>query len=341
MRHSVADDPAARPFLEALKFTEPDLVAEVLEIILPRYRGLAGPEPGVAGLDPAQHAADLDVIMRALDEAAAGQREQLLGELAGTAFLIGENAGTGEQRLAPPGALYQRTRDLESYFDGNPDIWFAGDNYGPWLPQLRGMGVRDAVAVRARDADPSGHVMIASGFARHERGLDGFDPGAEIDGLDFALRHPGHARSEYVWNVLLVPHRQLVSGVVETSVRQEFQDSSRETTASVIGVAAMGEAWLPGPAGGFRRPAALSLDDLPPTYHRDEGLARALGMTRPAVAEAARQLGIPADVLWGLSAHPDLVAGLQRELQARAAPGPSPATPHSAGRPPARVDHRA
>ena len=44
-------------------------------------------------------------------------------------------------------------------------------------------------------------------------------------------------------------------------------------------------------------------------------------MSQPAVAEAARQLGVPPDVLWGLSAHPDLVALIQRELANRAGGG--------------------
>jgi hypothetical protein len=34
-------------------------------------------------------------------------------------------------------------------------------------------------------------------FRRNESGLDGSDPQAEIDGLNYALRHPHHARS---WN---------------------------------------------------------------------------------------------------------------------------------------------
>ena len=42
MRRAVAEAPAARAFLEALGFTEPDIVSEVLEIILPRYARLAG-----------------------------------------------------------------------------------------------------------------------------------------------------------------------------------------------------------------------------------------------------------------------------------------------------------
>ena len=71
--------------------------------------------------------------------------------------------------------------------------------------------------------------MITVDFGRNERGLDGFDPDAQIDGLEFALGHPSHARSEYVWNVLLAPNRRLVAGVVERSVLQSFADSSLET----------------------------------------------------------------------------------------------------------------
>ena len=73
-------------------------------------------------------------------------------------------------------------------------------------------------------------------------------------------------------------------------------------------------AWLPARDGTFRRPGELSLDDLPPTYARDEGLAQALGMLQPVVGLAARRLGVPVEVLWGLSARPDLVAMVEREL---------------------------
>jgi hypothetical protein len=309
VKRAVADSPAARPFLAALQLTVPDVVAEVLQIVLPRYDGL---DP--ATLDPAQHDADLERVARALDEAAAGRRQELLERVQATPFLIGENAATGEQALRPPPLLYQRTKDLEAYFEGNPEAWFARDGYGPWLVQLRAMGVRQAVEVRARSPDAAGYVTITVEFGRNERGLDGFDPGAEADGLGFALAHPGHARSEYVWNVLLAPNRRLVAGMVERSVLTSFSDSSLEEARSAMGQAAAREAWLPGRDGAFHRPGELSLDDLPPTYTRDEGLAQALGMLRPVVSEAARQLGIPAEVLWGLSERPDLVVMIEREL---------------------------
>jgi hypothetical protein len=309
VRRAVADSPVARPFLEALGLARPDVMAEVLELILPRYDGLE-----VAELDPARHAADLEAVMLALEDAAAGPRAELLDRLRQTTFLIGENAATGEQRLMPPPRLYQRIRELESYFDGNPAAWFAADGYGPWLAQLRGMGVRQAVEVRARTPDALGYVVTVVEFGRNERGLDGFDPEASIDGLEFALRHPSHVRSEYVWNVLLAPNRRLVAGAVERSVMPSFSDSSRERRESLIGSLAEDEVWLPGRDGAFHQPSELSLDDLPPTYTPDEGLAEALHMMQPVVGEAARRLGIPVEVLWGLGARPDLVALIEREL---------------------------
>jgi hypothetical protein len=312
VRRAIAGSPAARPFLEALNLTEPDLIAEVLQLILPRYDDL-----DLAGLDPARHAADVECVVRALDEAAPRRREELLERVRRTAFLIGENAADGGVRLMPPPGLYQRSKELEAYFDGNPDIWFAADRYGPWLAQLRPMGVRQAVEVRARTPNELGYVLVTIEFGRNERGLDGFDPTAEIDGLDFALRHPTHARSEYAWNVLLAPNRRLVAGVVERSVLPSFTDVSQERVTSAIAAIAGREAWLPGRDGVFRRPGELSLDDLPPTYARDEGLAQALDMLQPVVGLAARRLGVAPEVLWGLSAHPDLVEMVERELAAR------------------------
>jgi hypothetical protein len=315
VRRAIARSPAARPFLEALNLTEPDLIAEVLQIILPRYDGLDPDSPeDLAGLDPGRHDADVQCVVQALDDATARRRDELLGRVRQTAFLIGENAADGSLRLMPPPGLYQRSKELEAYFDGNPDIWFAADRYGPWLAQLRGMGVRQAVEVRARTPNELGYVLVTLEFGRNERGLDGFDPAAEIDGLDFALGHPDHARSEYAWNVLLVPNRRLVAGVVERSLLPSFSDVSQERVTSTIAAIAEREAWLPARDGTFRRPGELSLDDLPPTYTRDEGLAQALGMLQPVVGLAARRLGVPVEVLWGLSARPDLVAMVEREL---------------------------
>src|SRR5258707_13089946 len=163
-----------------------------------------------------------------------------------------------------PGQLYQRTKSLEIYFDGNPDAWFAADGYGPWLAQLRGMGVRDTGRPDAREPDQLGYVVIADQFARHERGVAGFDPSATLDGLEYALRHPNEARCEFVWNVLLVPNRHLVAGIVEKSHRQELADASRERARSGIGQGAATARRLPVRARPVAAPAERGLADLQP-----------------------------------------------------------------------------
>jgi hypothetical protein len=312
VRRSIAADPDARQFLTALGFDEPDVVAEVLDHVLPRYH-----DADVAKLDAGQHAADLELVARALDGAAQASRERLLEKLRQTTFLVGENAATGQQRLMRPGDLYQRTKAMECYVDGNPDAWLAADVYGPWQAQLRGMGVRETVQVDARAADELGYVTIADEFAWHERGVAGFDPSATADGLEYAVQNPNQARSEFIWNALLVPGRHLIAGVVEKSHRVEFADASREYMLSPIGEVARDAAWLPAADGTFRRPADIDMADLPQSYERDEVLAQALEMTRPLLEEAGRQLGLPADFLRRLSKHPDLVASIEQELKAR------------------------
>ncbi|HWF79321.1 MAG TPA: hypothetical protein VN695_01980 [Streptosporangiaceae bacterium] len=312
VRRAVADDAQARRFLEALGFAEVDVLAEVIDHVLPRYENAV-----LTSIDAAQHDADLELLARALAQTAPAGRDRLLDQLAKTTFLIGENARTGDKRLMRPGELYQRTRALEIYLDQNPDAWFAADSYGPWLAQLRTMGVRDQVRLDAREADELGYVAVADEFARHERGVAGFDPLASLDGLAFALDHPSFARSEFVWNALLVPNRHLIAGVVESSPRLGFIDARRESRLSRLGELAVAAAWLPAPDGTFRRAADIDVSELPQAFARDDLLAEALGMTKPVIDEANRQLGFPPGFLRRLSQHPDLVARIERELSER------------------------
>lgn len=172
--------------------------------------------------------------------------------------------------------------------------------------------------VTSQKPDWRKHVTIADMWGRHERGLDGFDPKAWIEGLEHALQNPTPARSEYIWNNLLAPHRHLVAGVVESSTRKDFAESRRKNLRSLIGDFAARERWLPDAGGVFHRPDELSLDDLPQSYERDEALAKALGMIQPVVEEAGRQLGLPPELLRAMSKRPDLVKRFMAEMQASA-----------------------
>jgi hypothetical protein len=315
VRRAVAEVPAARQFLEALKYTEPDVVAEVIEKVMPRYI-----KAEASQVDREQHSADLQRIVRALAEAGGERRDRLRDRLRETPFLVGHNALTGKEQLRTPRELYWRDHDLAAYFDDNPHIWFADEGYRKWCEILTELGVRGKVAVTARRQNPLGYVITVKAHGWHERGVDGFDPDAKIDGLDHALRHPNNWRSEYVWNTLLRPNRHLLTGVIEKCSRQDFSGSvHRQSVRSPIGMLAVKAAWLPGPAGTFHRSSELALDDLPESYRRDDVLAKALDMATPVIEEASRQLGVPPKVLQALSRNPDLVARIEQELMARAA----------------------
>ena len=314
VRQAVARVPKAREFLTFLGLSVPDVVTEVLEVVIPRYDN-----PNIDDLAPATHNADLERIVEALAKADSDRRKRLLEELRKTAFLIGENAATSDRRLLPPSSLYLRLNELQVYLEDNPSAWFVDGRYEPWLKRLPDLGLRDAPAISARRADYYGHVRIVDEHGHHVRGIDRFDPDAEIFDLEFALQNATPARSEYIWNKILSPNRHLISGTVELSGRMDFSRPHTEKRISPIGLAATTHSWIPDRTGNFHRPADIQFEDLPDVYQRDDALALALGIIQPIVAEASRQLGVPADLLRALSKDPDLVTEVQEKLKERSA----------------------
>ena len=314
VRHAVVRVPKAREFLISLGLTVPDVMTEVLEVVIPRYRHL-----DIEDLDLATHDDDLDRIVQALAKADSDRRRRLLEQLRKTAFLIGENAATCDRRLLPPSRLYLRSKDLRVYLEGNRAAWFVDGRYEPWLGRLPNLGLRPAPAISARLADYYGHVKIADEHGHHERGIDRFDPDAAISDFEFALQNVTPECSQYIWNAILSPNRHLISGTVEISGRMDFSRSRTEKRVSPIGLAATSYPWIPDRAGNFHLPDGIQFEDLPDGYQQDEALATALGIAPPIVAEASRRLGVPADLLRALSKDPDLVTEVQEKLKERSA----------------------
>ena len=316
IRRAVATDDKAREFLGELGLTEPDVVAEVLENVLPRYARVDVPL-----FDDVQNRTDLELISRALGEATFKQREYLRAQLKRATFVVGRNAGTGERRFCTPSSLYEFTPELDTYFEGNPEAWFLEMGDAAVVQDLRTLGLRTAPQVQARTPDARGYVDINHDPGDNKRGLQGFDPDAKIDGLEYALRHPTVARSEYVWNQLLLPNRRILVGNVESATHKSFDNSHKSRHQSPAGKFAMDLAWLPALDGTFQVPSELLLDDLPADFQRDEALAKALGMKSTVVEEASRQLGFKSGLLQGLRDHPDILARAEQEIATRSNSG--------------------
>jgi hypothetical protein len=291
VKRSIAKDPKALGFLRALGLTEPDAVAEVLEHILPKYENEDAPSITVE-----ENRRHVETILHALT-VAGGRKDVLLDNLRRTPFLRAANAKTGRQKYAVPTAVWFPSETMKMLLKGNSNAWFLDGGYTGETRRFELLGVSDRPRLRCRPTDESNYVMIEDGWGRHMRGVNGFDPDCTVDGLEYAVRNPTTDRSQYVWNVLLVPNAKCIRGRVQVSNHATFTAPEERERWSKMGGIVRDNAWLPDGSGKFCKPGDLSLDDLPKAFQRDEVLAQQLGMKPSSLGSVAAEAGVPADAL--------------------------------------------
>ncbi len=300
VRREVAADPQALKFLVNLGFTGPDIVDEVIEQILPKY----GPKGGL-DIDDSEHERDLSKIAKALGTDSVSKKAQLAEKLRATRFLIASNAATGETAFRRPGSVYLDVPQLAHYFEGNPAVWFLDERYAAFENELLKLGVSAHVRVRCEMPDVAGYVSKSYMVSNYERGLNGFDPDSEIDGLEHALKNVTPEKATYIWNTLLIPNAHLVRGVVEKATWRNFGNARLEEGLSKMGALVAKHAWLPDPEGVYKKPRELGLDDLPDVFVKDENLAEVLGMRPSDVALLADRLGLSSQHIDFLVKYPE------------------------------------
>ena len=274
VKQDVCNSTKSLRFLKDLGLEAPDIVEEVVKLVLPRYGS-------AANIDDEAHKKDIALIIQALSEASQQRRYVLERSLANVRFLRATNA-TGASAYRRSNDLYIRSSELEVYFMGNPDAWFLSMEYEEHYDELMQLGVADSVRIQRRMPRWDQRVIIERGYGWHVHGINGFDPDCSIDELEFALKSPTIERAQLIWNILLIPYRQLIEGKIQTSTNQSFTAPQTETKVSKLGKLARDLPWLPDGNGGFVKPSKLTLDDLPRDFLKDGELANALGM-RPAI----------------------------------------------------------
>lgn len=303
IKKSLLDDNEVREFFKRLGVHEPDIVAEVLENIVPLYES---DEIEVSDEDHIKH---LNLILDALKVDSVERREKLVSKLQETYFSIGCNAATEELAYLSPYDLYIRTTELEEYFDGNDDIWFVSDQYDQKIfEMIEKLGASREVRVIARRPDSRGYVKVADYHGYHRRGLHGFDPTCEVEGLEHALQNPDFNKSKYIWSQLVLPNVVNIRGIVESCARQTYEGSSKVNTFSHFGEYLEENEWLPTRNGEFKKPSEIALHELPDEFDRDDGVASQLNMKSNEVSKLASSIGIdPGDIelLKQLKNNPD------------------------------------
>jgi hypothetical protein len=311
----------AAEFLKSLGIIEPDLFAEIIEFILPKYA-----ENKTVSYD--ENIEDLIKIRRLLTEPFQGSSSNslaklriLLGKL-GAAALEDHFSNMEPRKIIPsllkivlpsvrllrsfnvqtttykaPKDLYSNSPELHHYFQNNPEGCFICDDYPNELFSLfSDLGVNQEPKVTIRNTDSNGFVIISKTHGYHRRGINGFDPDIKVDGLENALANPSIETSEFIWNKIAQPHSNCIRGIIERSSRQTYENSQKEALISDVGRLLIDMKWLP-KLDEFVAPSDISLDDLPVSFIRDEKLADQLEMKKDVIAELAEQAGISPEML--------------------------------------------
>ena len=280
-------EPEVRDFFERLGIQQPDIIAEVLEHVLPSY------EPDEVDISEEEHREHITLIVKALEVDSIERLRALTASLKKSDFLFGRNANTNKEALASPQKLYVKGGDLAVFLEGSPNAWFLGERYTEGqVEALLTLGVSKELRVQCRAGDRKGHVTVCSHHGWHQRGLDGFDPDCTVEHLEHAVQSPSVKRSLFIWQDVAIPLQRQIRGMVEKATRQTYENSKIEPTLSTLGELLLSNAWVPDAAGVFYKPSELSLVDLPETFERDEGLAGQLGMKGSELVALAKRSGL-------------------------------------------------
>ena len=343
---SVSVTKKVREFLQKLKIHQWDIVDEVIETILPKYEGNPPRVP------IKEHISDFKKITIAYNTCKQSRKMQLKTKLQATHFILAENPNSDFPIYLKPDRLYFGTDDLRMYFERNNLVdWFGiyqnnGDNLtGLWEEfasdsfSLEGpdtgafvdlgkypkaaralfidLDIESDVRIKRKEKNCQGHVVVKNRHGCHERGLDGFDPNIQVDGLGPALDSPTPEKSAFIWNHIALPNADCIKGIVEKSRRQNYDNYDGKNSCEVVRSDSFGnllvtKAWLPDLDGNMHKTSEISLAELPESFQRDEQLGSQLGMKKVAVAELAEEVGISVEDLEDLRQNPELYAEFKK-----------------------------
>ena len=286
VKMELSQNEEAYGFLKELGIPELDIVAEVIEKILPKYT-----DDSVT-VESEDNKRDLKKIGRAYKTDSQANKERLRQQLRETPFILAECPSTGKPVYRTPDQVYFATDELRMYFEGNDSFACVSPDH-PQSALFKDLGVKETVRIQRRERNSQGYVSISDFHSCHERGLDGFDPDIRVDGLEFAISLPTTERSRFIWNKIAIPNSDCIRGFVEKSTRQTYANSTKkEQTSEQFGELLCNTAWLPDTKDNMHRPCDLTLDDLPKSFVHDEKLAEKLGMKKDVVAKLAEEIGV-------------------------------------------------
>jgi len=272
VKESIVHDPEAKEFLQKIGLTEPNAIAGVMDIILPKYQNDSITETDE---ENKQHVEWISKTLKS-ESPSNTRRRELLWALKETPFLWANNITNSQSRYKKPadvhlGEIYTGNKDLEIYFEGNYSMWFLDERYLKVIDTsaLEAVGCKTKIHVSHKgcswQAEP---VILVDCHGKHVRGLDGFDPDCEIEGLEYTLEHINFEKAKIIWGILK-KHYKRIYGTVESSTKQDFSGSEEESKFSKMGELLSRYSWIPDIEREFHKPSEILLSELPEEFDKE------------------------------------------------------------------------
>lgn len=307
-------------FLQKLGIPRWDIVDEVIKTVLPKYSR----NPSTVSIN--EHMVDIEKIAKAYKTSRRLRKMALQIELKATRFVLTEGTHEHSPEYRKPNQLYFATDKLRVYFEGNSTYKFVSSEYPDRYIEMFGeLRISDTIRITCESKPgTTDDIRLPKQGRYYRRGLKGFDPGIQVDGLKHALMNPSVAKSKIIWEHIVRPYSHCIKGKILRSSRQNFSVHARiheeNEVISDFGRLLMENAWLPDSMdsdGNMHKPSELTLKELPEEFVPDERLADQLGMQKNAVAELAEETGIAVEIIEVIRQNPEECAKFFKELQTK------------------------
>lgn len=296
-------------FLKRLGLREPDIVAEVIEFVVPKYEASKQVLP-----DEEEHRRDMTKIVAALGTVSKKNRDTVEEALKKVEFLKGINPTSGRTEYKRPSEVYLRTPESEIYFQGSGGIWFVTETSDQLPPDefeqlLKGLGVEDKP--RHIAFDPKFDEQRLRELRRGQRSTRDLDvTDFHLEGLDhFLAKLPGLSAAGggelalVLWKLLLlhIPASYKYYHGLPDFFRGFYRYQYRVENMVPFNAHFTGQLrttpWLPGRDGQLHKPSQMSLSELPEDFERNDVLASVLNMKPETVVTWARERGLDPSAL--------------------------------------------
>ncbi len=274
------DDKASEFIQKCLGLKEPDSIAGIIDIIIPKYSGSRI-------IPEKENIQDFTWIFNTLVNYPDDERKQeLISRINHTSFIAAKNMVDNKIKYKTPVEVYisedyTGSNDLEIYFENNSGIWFLDSRYLEITKDIRLLeliGCKSKILITHRPVFYNGAVIISKQYKCHQRGLDGFDPDCQIEGLENALQSINIEKSRIIWN-LLKEYYRMISGTIESCSRQDYSDSTEEYRFSKMGSLLSESSWIP-VNENFAKPSDVYLSALSEDFQEgaeSQNIAKKLG----------------------------------------------------------------